>query len=83
MKKDSKKNYFDREKNQKERFEFIEKWADYVRTHSDEDWSKQQKILIDSQIKNAKKQIIGLKDYLALKNSNKSVVQLQSKDLKQ
>lgn len=71
MKKDSKKNYFDKEKNQKERFEFIEKWADYVRTHSDEEWSRQQKILIDSQLQGAKKQIISLKDYLALKNFRK------------
>ncbi|MEM2131365.1 MAG: hypothetical protein QXM96_00965 [Candidatus Woesearchaeota archaeon] len=34
---------------------FIEKWAYFVRDNSDKIWSKQQKILIDSQIKNAKK----------------------------
>ncbi len=68
MKKDS--NYFDKERNQKERLEFIERWADYVRTHPDEDWSKQQKILVDSQMKSAKKQIISLKDYLSIKNKH-------------
>ena len=41
-------------KKSKERLYFVEKWAHYVREHSDEDWSRQQKVLIDSQIKNAK-----------------------------
>ena len=36
--------------NAKERLEFIEFWANYVKTHSDKKWSKQQNILIDSQI---------------------------------
>ena len=36
--------------NAKERLEFIEFWANYVKTHSDKEWSKQQKVLIDSQI---------------------------------
>jgi len=38
-------------KNAEERLEFIDFWANYIKTHSDEDWSKQQNILIDSQIK--------------------------------
>jgi hypothetical protein len=37
-----------------ERKEFIKFWADYVRTHSDKDWSEQQKKLIDSQIKSVR-----------------------------
>jgi len=32
--------------------EFILLWAKYVRTHSDKEWGRQQKILIDSQVKN-------------------------------
>ena len=35
--------------NEEDRMNFIEFWAEYIRTHSDEDWSKQQKVLIDSQ----------------------------------
>ena len=35
--------------NFKERLEFIKFWADYVKTHKDEDWSEQQNMLIDSQ----------------------------------
>ncbi|HEC89772.1 MAG TPA: hypothetical protein ENI44_04245 [Thermoplasmatales archaeon] len=34
------------EDNQRERFQFISKWAKYVRTHDDRDWSKQQNVII-------------------------------------
>jgi len=36
--------------NFKERLEFIKFWADYIKTHKDEDWSEQQNMLINSQI---------------------------------
>ena len=36
--------------NFKERLEFIKFWAEYVKTHKDEDWSEQQNMLINSQI---------------------------------
>jgi len=35
--------------NFKERLEFIKFWANYVKTHKDEDWSEQQNIIINSQ----------------------------------
>ncbi len=37
--------------NDKQRMEAVEKWAKYV--IENDDWSEQQKILIDSQIENA------------------------------
>ena len=40
-------------KNQKERMRFVDKWAEYVKTHSDKDWSKQQNIVINSSLKSA------------------------------
>lgn len=40
----------DIERNFKERLEFIKFWANYVKTHRDEEWSEQQNILIDSQM---------------------------------
>lgn len=40
--------------NQEERENFVQYWAEYVRTHSDKEWSRQQKKLIDSQIQNAR-----------------------------
>lgn len=39
--------------NQKERFSFIDKWAAYVRTHSDRDWSRQQNVIINSCLRHA------------------------------
>ena len=40
-------------KNQDERMRFIDKWAEYVLTHSDRDWSKQQNVIINSSLKSA------------------------------
>ncbi len=40
-------------KNQKERMRFVEEWAEYVKTHSDKEWSKQQNIIINSSLKSA------------------------------
>jgi len=34
--------------NQEDRMWMIEWWAEYIRTHTDEDWSEKQRILIDS-----------------------------------
>ena len=36
--------------NAKERLEFIDLWANYVKRHNDREWSKQQNFLINSQI---------------------------------
>jgi len=37
--------------NKEERLNFVKFWAEYVRTHPDKEWSKQQNIVINSQIK--------------------------------
>ena len=44
----------EKRKNAQERLEFVEFWAEYIRSHSDEEWSKQQNELINSQIRNVK-----------------------------
>lgn len=36
--------------NKEDRLNFVKYWADYVKNHSDEDWSEQQNIIINSQI---------------------------------
>jgi hypothetical protein len=41
------------EENEKDRKNFVHKWAEYVRTHSDKDWSKQQNVIINSALKSA------------------------------
>lgn len=44
------------EQNKKDRLWFVDFWANYVKTHSDEEWSRQQNVLINSFIgKNAGK----------------------------
>jgi len=35
--------------NQEDRMNFVVYWANYVKTHPDKEWSKQQNIVIDSQ----------------------------------
>ena len=32
---------------------FVDIWAEYVRTHSDKEWSRQQNIVINSSLKSA------------------------------
>jgi hypothetical protein len=50
--------------NQKERFCFIDQWADYVRTHGDQDWSAQQNVIINSCLRTAS---MTKEQYLAMK----------------
>lgn len=40
----------EKERNRKERLEFIKFWVNYIKTHSDKEWSKQQNTVINSQI---------------------------------
>ena len=40
----------DKKRNAKERLEFVKFWANYIKTHSDEEWSEQQNVIINSQI---------------------------------
>ena len=53
--------------NKEERMNFVEYWAEFIRNNSDKVWSKQQKVLIDSQIKNAQSFKMSRKDYLEMK----------------
>lgn len=53
--------------NKEDRMNFVEYWADFVKNNPDKVWSKQQKLLIDSQIKNAQNFKISRKDYLEIK----------------
>ena len=41
------------QRNVEERRAFIKRWAEYVRTHDDEEWSRQQNKLIDAQLQSA------------------------------
>lgn len=54
--------------NDQDRMWFVNYWAQYVRTHPDEVWSKQQNVLINSQMHAAKFMKLSPKDYLDIKN---------------
>ncbi len=54
--------------NREERMNFVEYWADYVRTHPDKEWSRQQNILINSLMQNAKNLKMSPKEYLKMKS---------------
>lgn len=43
----------DQRRNMEQRRAMIKRWAEYVRTHDDEEWSRQQNRLIDSQLQSA------------------------------
>ena len=61
--------------NQEDRNNFIDYWAEIVRTSSDEYWSRQQNVLIDSQIQNARRaKFLTVKEYLELKGEKCSRV---------
>lgn len=53
--------------NKEDRINFVEYWANYVKGHSDKVWSKQQNILINSQIKNARNAKLSKEAYLNIK----------------
>ena len=55
--------------NLEQRMKFVEFWANYVRTHDDKDWSRQQNVIINSCIKTAS---ITKKHYLEMKNKSKT-----------
>ena len=60
--------------NREDRLNFIKYWADYVKSHNDKKWSKQQKMLIDSQINNSKQLYNHL---LKTKEGRKKLVELR------
>lgn len=42
-------------RNREERIQFIKEWAEYVRTHPDDDWGEQVNRLVNSQIQAARR----------------------------
>jgi len=57
--------------NRKSRLYFVEYWANYVRTHPDKVWSKQQNVLINSMFKNSQNSKLTKEQYLKIKGENK------------
>ena len=53
--------------NDEDRMWFVKYWAEYVRTHPDKEWSRQQNVIINSQIQNARGIELSPKQYLKIK----------------
>jgi len=69
--------------NQKERYRFIDQWADYIRTHNDKDWSAQQNIIINSCLRTAsmtKEQYLTMKHIEGEMKQGKNVKKLTQKE---
>ncbi len=49
---------------------FIEYWVNYMRKHSDREWSRQQNVLINSVLKSCHQP--SRKEYLELKNAKRA-----------
>ncbi|MFH1592637.1 MAG: hypothetical protein ABIB47_04705 [Candidatus Woesearchaeota archaeon] len=54
--------------NKEDRMNFVDYWANYVKNNPDEVWSEQQKVIIDSQIRNARACKLSVGRYLKIKN---------------
>jgi hypothetical protein len=63
----------DREKNRKERLEFIRLYAAWVRRVSNREWSSQQAELINAFMENAGNYALTREQYLHIANLQKSV----------
>ncbi|MBU2634050.1 MAG: hypothetical protein KJ674_02290 [Nanoarchaeota archaeon] len=59
--------------NKEDRLNFVKYWADYIRTHPDKEWSRQQNILIDSCMQSAKQSTLSPKTYLKIKGELKII----------
>ncbi len=58
MEEERKRNFMKPGKDNKEdRLNFVKFWAEYVRTHSDKEWSEQQNVLINSQLMHLDKRL--------------------------
>lgn len=57
--------------NQEDRMRFVKYWADYVRTHSDKEWSEQQNVIINSQLQSAQSVHLTPEQYLRIKAAGK------------
>ena len=53
--------------NKEDRMNFVKYWANYIKNNPDEVWSRQQNVLINSQIHNARHFKLSKEDYLKIK----------------
>jgi len=58
--------------NDKDRMWYVNLWAEYVKMHSDKEWSEQQNVIINSQLQSAQAVQLTPKQYLTIKEAGKA-----------
>ena len=53
--------------NDEDRMWYVELWAEYVKTHPDQEWSAEQKKVIDAQVQSGEHVKLTPKEYLEIK----------------
>lgn len=53
-----------KDENEKERMRFIDFWSEYVMTHEDKDWSRQQNVIINSCLRSSR---MSKEEYMKMK----------------
>ncbi len=55
--------------NKQERDWYVEFWAEYVKTHKDKEWGRQQNLFINSLMQSARQTKLTARQYLRIKNN--------------
>ena len=61
-----------RKLNDEDRMWYVNRWADYVKTHSDKEWSEQQNVIINSQLQSAQAVPLTREQYLKIKEAGRA-----------
>ena len=61
-----------RKLNDQDRMWYVNRWADYVKTHSDKEWSEQQNVIINSQLQSAQAVPLTREQYLKIKEAGRA-----------
>ena len=61
-----------RKLNDEDRMWYVNRWADYVKTHSDKEWSEQQNVIINSQLQSAQAAPLTREQYLKIKEAGRA-----------
>ena len=61
-----------RKLNDEDRMWYVNRWAQYVKTHPDKEWSEQQNIIINSQLQSAQAAPLTREQYLKIKEAGRA-----------
>ena len=56
--------------NRQDRKWYVKFWANYVKTHNDSEWGRQQNVFINSLMQSARQNRMSAREYLKIKEQN-------------